>query len=98
MVGQDRLKAQAAGSLLQPPPAADAPCCVHTHIAAAAAAAAVGCRPCRSLQLPLPHSGFNTLLRYMDPLIISLACNLEPLIGTLLGWAAGMVAPPGAWV
>lgn len=42
-------------------------------------------------------AGFNTLLRYMDPLLISLACNMEPLIGSLLGWALGLVAPPGAW-
>lgn len=32
----------------------------------------------------------------MDPLVISLSCNLEPLIGSLLGWAAGVVAPPGS--
>ena len=42
-------------------------------------------------------AGFNTLLRYLDPLIISLACNMEPLIGSLLGWAAGVVTAPGAW-
>ncbi|KAL4448195.1 hypothetical protein ABPG75_005414 [Micractinium tetrahymenae] len=42
------------------------------------------------------HTGFNTLLKYMDPLVISLCCNLEPLIGSLLGWAAGVVSPPGA--
>jgi hypothetical protein len=49
----------------------------------------------------LPHfsrlAGFNTLLRYLDPLIISLACNMEPLIGSLLGWAVGVVTAPGAW-
>ena len=42
-------------------------------------------------------AGFNTLLRYLDPLIISLACNMEPLIGSLLGWGAGVVSAPGAW-
>ncbi|KAL4418952.1 hypothetical protein ABPG77_001774 [Micractinium sp. CCAP 211/92] len=42
------------------------------------------------------HTGFNTLLKYMDPLVISLSCNLEPLIGSLLGWAAGVVSPPSA--
>lgn len=41
--------------------------------------------------------GFNTLLRYLNPLVISLACNLEPLIGSLFGCAAGVVSPPGTW-
>lgn len=45
---------------------------------------------------PLP-AGFNTLLRYLSPLVISLACNLEPLLGSLFGWAAGVVAAPGPW-
>lgn len=41
--------------------------------------------------------GFNTLLRYMQPLIITLGCNVEPLIGSMLGWAVGVMAAPGAW-
>eukprot|EP00887_Chlorella_sp_A99_P004332 scaffold15.g4332.t1 len=43
------------------------------------------------------HTGFNSLLRYLPPLVISLACNLEPLIGSLLGWAAGVASTPGPW-
>lgn len=43
------------------------------------------------------HTGLNTLLKHLDPLIISLACNLEPLIGSLLGYAAGVVPRPGPW-
>ncbi|PRW45144.1 Permeases of the drug metabolite transporter family permease component [Chlorella sorokiniana] len=43
------------------------------------------------------HTGFNTLLRHLNPLIISLACNLEPLLGSLLGWAVGVVTAPGPW-
>lgn len=50
--------------------------------------------PARASPL-LPWPGFNTLLKYLDPLVISLPCNLEPLIGSLLGWAAGVVSPPG---
>ena len=55
------------------------------------------------LTLPPPaltapqHTGFNTLLRYLSPLVVSLCCNLEPLFGSLLGWAAGVVAPPSTW-
>jgi hypothetical protein len=46
---------------------------------------------------PPTAAGFNTLLRYMPPLIITLGCNMEPLLGSLLGWVAGVMAPPGAW-
>ena len=42
-------------------------------------------------------AGINALLRYMDPLIITLALNFEPLVGGLMGWAAGVSAPPGPW-
>eukprot|EP00887_Chlorella_sp_A99_P004149 scaffold23.g4149.t1 len=42
-------------------------------------------------------TGFNSLLRYLPPLVISLACNLEPLIGSLLGWAVGVASTPGPW-
>lgn len=48
--------------------------------------------------LPTPAcAGFNALLKYMAPLIVSLACNMEPLLGSLLGWAVGVVAAPGLW-
>lgn len=49
------------------------------------------------LDAPAASAGFNTLLRYHSPLIISLACNLEPLLGSLMGWLAGIVALPGPW-
>lgn len=58
---------------------------------------AVRSAPLAAAPLASPAPGFNTLLRHLDPLIISLACNLEPLIGSLLGYAAGVVPPPGAW-
>jgi len=41
------------------------------------------------------HTGFNTLLRYLTPLTVSLAFQLEPLVGTLIGWAAGVAPAPG---
>ncbi|KAI8465220.1 MAG: hypothetical protein J3K34DRAFT_473612 [Monoraphidium minutum] len=40
------------------------------------------------------HTGFNTLLRYLSSLSISLAIQLEPLFGPLIGWALGVMAPP----
>ena len=59
---------------------------------------ACGCHPLCSAPPPLPPPpGFNGVLAHLSPLVISLACNMEPLIGSLLGWAARVVAPPGAW-
>ncbi|KAG2435052.1 hypothetical protein HYH02_012049 [Chlamydomonas schloesseri] len=42
------------------------------------------------------HTGFNTLLRYLSPLTVALAFQMEPLVGSVIGWAAGVMAPPGA--
>mmetsp|Transcript_15190 Transcript_15190/g.26341 ORF Transcript_15190/g.26341 Transcript_15190/m.26341 type:complete len:442 (+) Transcript_15190:67-1392(+) len=46
------------------------------------------------------HTGFNTLLRYLTPLTIALAFQLEPLVGTLIGFALGVVDAPGlaTWI
>ena len=33
----------------------------------------------------------------MAPLVITLGCNMEPLIGSLLGWAAGVMDAPHSW-
>ncbi|GIM12972.1 hypothetical protein Vretimale_16154 [Volvox reticuliferus] len=41
------------------------------------------------------HTGFNTLLRYLSPLTVALAFQLEPLVGSVIGWAAGVMQPPG---
>ncbi|KAG2485643.1 hypothetical protein HYH03_015615 [Edaphochlamys debaryana] len=41
------------------------------------------------------HTGFNTLLRYLSPLTVALAFQMEPLVGSLIGWAAGVMAAPG---
>jgi drug/metabolite transporter (DMT)-like permease len=40
-------------------------------------------------------AGFNALLRYLDPLVIALALNAEPLLGSLMGFAAGVSPAPG---
>eukprot|EP00191_Tetraselmis_sp_GSL018_P008462 CAMPEP_0177615952 /NCGR_PEP_ID=MMETSP0419_2-20121207/23820_1 /TAXON_ID=582737 /ORGANISM="Tetraselmis sp., Strain GSL018" /LENGTH=259 /DNA_ID=CAMNT_0019113825 /DNA_START=311 /DNA_END=1090 /DNA_ORIENTATION=- len=42
----------------------------------------------------LGHTGFNYLLTWLSPLVISLALTLEPLVGSLIGWLAGVSAPP----
>jgi|APGre2960657404_1045060.scaffolds.fasta_scaffold43907_3 drug/metabolite transporter (DMT)-like permease len=42
------------------------------------------------------HAGLNTLLRYMTPLTIGLATQMEPVLGPLISSAAGLSAPPGA--
>ena len=34
----------------------------------------------------LGHTGLNTCLRYVSPLVISVAVTLEPVIGTIIGW------------
>ncbi len=41
------------------------------------------------------HTSFNAVLKYISPMIITLACTCEPLIGSLVGWAAGVTGAPG---
>jgi len=43
----------------------------------------------------LGHTGFNLLLTWLTPLTISLALTLEPVLGSFIGWAAGLSAAPG---
>ncbi|GBF99716.1 drug Metabolite transporter superfamily [Raphidocelis subcapitata] len=40
------------------------------------------------------HTGFNTLLKYLSSLTISLAIQLEPLFGPVIGWAIGVASAP----
>lgn len=40
-------------------------------------------------------SGLNTLLRHLTPLTIGLGISLEPLVGSLIGWALGVAGAPG---
>lgn len=46
------------------------------------------------------HTGFNALLRWLTPLSVALAFQLEPLVGSVIGWAVGLVVQPGwgTWV
>ena len=43
------------------------------------------------------HTGINAVLRWLPPLVISVSVVLEPLIGSLLGWALGTTSVPGIW-
>lgn len=43
------------------------------------------------------HTGLNALLRHFPPLIITLVLNMEPLVGSVMGWVAGVQAAPGAF-
>jgi drug/metabolite transporter (DMT)-like permease len=45
----------------------------------------------------LGHTGLNTCLRYISPLIISTSVTLEPLLGSLIGWAFFGSGVPGQW-
>lgn len=45
----------------------------------------------------LGHTGLNTCLRYISPLTISTSVTLEPLIGSLIGWAFFGSGVPGTW-
>lgn len=41
------------------------------------------------------HQGFNTVLRYVSPLIVSLAVQFEPMVGPFIGWATAVSPAPG---
>eukprot|EP00882_Tetradesmus_deserticola_P022745 GHRQ01024691.1.p1 GENE.GHRQ01024691.1~~GHRQ01024691.1.p1 ORF type:complete len:425 (+),score=136.30 GHRQ01024691.1:465-1739(+) len=43
------------------------------------------------------HQGFNTVLRYVSPLAVSLAVQFEPVVGPFLGWATGVSPAPGLY-
>jgi hypothetical protein len=45
----------------------------------------------------LGHTGANLALEYISPLIISVSLLLEPVVGSLLGYAAGFQGAPDAW-
>eukprot|EP00192_Tetraselmis_astigmatica_P011905 CAMPEP_0117657192 /NCGR_PEP_ID=MMETSP0804-20121206/5201_1 /TAXON_ID=1074897 /ORGANISM="Tetraselmis astigmatica, Strain CCMP880" /LENGTH=418 /DNA_ID=CAMNT_0005463633 /DNA_START=448 /DNA_END=1704 /DNA_ORIENTATION=+ len=42
----------------------------------------------------LGHTAFNVLLKWMSPLVIALACMMEPVVGSLIGWAVGVSELP----
>eukprot|EP00850_Spirogloea_muscicola_P010227 SM000059S18704 [mRNA] locus=s59:527219:530168:+ [translate_table: standard] len=41
------------------------------------------------------HTGLNLILRHVQPLLIAMGITAEPLLGSLMGWAAGLTRPPG---
>lgn len=41
------------------------------------------------------HTGINLLLKYLNPLVITLTLNLEPLLGSVLGYLMMVSPPPG---
>ena len=43
------------------------------------------------------HTGLNTCLRWMSPLIISVVMITEPVIGSIIGWSLGVENVPGKW-
>lgn len=43
------------------------------------------------------HTGFNTVLKYVSPLMVSLAIQLEPMLGSVIGWLLGVMTAPGTF-
>ena len=45
----------------------------------------------------LGHTGLNTCLRYMPPLVVSTSVTLEPIIGSIIGHVLFNTGLPGFW-
>jgi len=45
----------------------------------------------------LGHTGLNTCLRYLSPLVVSVAVTLEPVLGSMIGWLLFDSGVPGRW-
>jgi drug/metabolite transporter (DMT)-like permease len=45
----------------------------------------------------LGHTGLNTCLKYVSPLVISACVTLEPVIGSLIGFVVFGTSLPGQW-
>ena len=45
----------------------------------------------------LGHTGINTCLRYMPPLVVSTSVTLEPIIGSIIGHVLFDTGLPGFW-
>jgi len=45
----------------------------------------------------LGHTGLNTCLRYISPLIVSVSVTLEPVLGSMIGWLFFDAGIPGNW-
>lgn len=45
----------------------------------------------------LGHTGLNTCLRYISPLVVSVSVTLEPVLGSIIGWLFFGSGVPGQW-
>ena len=45
----------------------------------------------------LGHTGLNTCLRYIPPLVVSTSVTMEPIIGSIIGYALFNSGLPGFW-
>ena len=45
----------------------------------------------------LGHTGLNTCLRYISPLVVSVSVTLEPVLGSIIGWLFFDSGVPGRW-
>ncbi len=45
----------------------------------------------------LGHTGLNTCLRYISPLVVSVSVTLEPVLGSIIGWLFFGSGVPGRW-
>lgn len=45
----------------------------------------------------LGHTGLNTCLRYMPPLVVSTSVTMEPIIGSIIGYILFDTGLPGFW-
>jgi drug/metabolite transporter (DMT)-like permease len=45
----------------------------------------------------LGHTGLNTCLRYISPLVVSISVTMEPVLGSIIGWVFFGTGVPGLW-
>ena len=45
----------------------------------------------------LGHTGLNTCLRYISPLVVSISVTMEPVLGSIIGWVFFETGVPGLW-
>lgn len=45
----------------------------------------------------LGHTGLNTVLKHVHPLVVSVSVTVEPIIGSLIGWMFFKGDVPGEW-
>ena len=46
---------------------------------------------------PTLHTGLNTWLRYISPLVVSISVTMEPVLGSIIGWVFFDTGVPGFW-